>query len=655
MLTFFRLTCLLFVLLTLGTADIYPFIDSQEYSSGELGPYPTQTFFSDLDVIAPVANVVVEPNGNVSHERFVTWAAHGDNIVPKGPQLLDAKSLSVVYQGPQLGEDTFGISVQACNGSDYLLWWAGTNIEGRASGNHYIFNSTYHLVWNVSAVSLRSADAHDIFLTSDCHVVFTSYQPKPFELESFGLTDNSWLLDSYFQEVDLATNELLFQWRASDHVDLTDSWWTPELEDQGIMKDHAWDFFHINSVQKDHRGNFLISARHTSAVYYINGTTGAIIWTLGGKRNDFLDLSDGNATDFSWQHHARWTDNGLTSMSLFDDRSCGYIQAEDPVSRGIIVSLNFEAMTVSLDRNFRACSNITSVRKGGMQVLENGNVLLGYGSEPAFTEFSSGQTVVWAVHFGPVMMGIDRETADNYRTYKVNWTGNPYWGPKIAAGPSFNGTPITLMNVQYEDALEGAVNDTAYFSWNGATKLDSWLILAANESTNVINLDSVLQHVNKTGFETAIFIGEQARYICAIAVSEGNELLGMTPMLDMEGGAIIEVTSKTLVRQYSAFTNRWAREGDHHQVHIDFAKIIVIFVILLLAIFLFCSPAMLKDSVWAGVRRLGGYRRLKSADLIESQKDDCYGHSSREMSEINSTMVLMSHGQAIGDVDVENR
>lgn len=158
-------------------------------------------------------------------------------------------------------------------------------------------------------------------------MVFTIIEPRPYDLLEFGI-ENGWLMDSYIQEIDIATRTVLFQWRASDHVDIRDSFWdinirAPEFGPFGKTLGDSWDFFHINSVQKDAHGNFLISSRHFSSIYYIDGRTGDVSWTLGGKRNNFADLSNGDATDFTWQHHARWANKDLTSISLFDDRSCG--------------------------------------------------------------------------------------------------------------------------------------------------------------------------------------------------------------------------------------------------------------------------------------------------------------------------------------------
>jgi hypothetical protein len=56
-------------------------------------------------------------------------------------------------------------------------------------------------------------------------------------------------------------------------------------------KGRPWDFYHINTVDKDPAGNYLVSGRLTRSIIYIIGTSGDIIWRLGGKRNDF------------WRHH----------------------------------------------------------------------------------------------------------------------------------------------------------------------------------------------------------------------------------------------------------------------------------------------------------------------------------------------------------------
>lgn len=66
------------------------------------------------------------------------------------------------------------------------------------------------------------------------------------------------------------------------------------------------DYFHVNSINKGQDGYYLVSIRHTHQVLCINGVSGDILWALGGASQDLEDLSDGAATSFMWQHHARW-------------------------------------------------------------------------------------------------------------------------------------------------------------------------------------------------------------------------------------------------------------------------------------------------------------------------------------------------------------
>jgi len=64
--------------------------------------------------------------------------------------------------------------------------------------------------------------------------------------------------------------KLLFQWRASDHVPLADSY--KDRGNDGRTKETSYDFFHLNSIEKDESGNYLISSRHVHTLYYLDRT-----------------------------------------------------------------------------------------------------------------------------------------------------------------------------------------------------------------------------------------------------------------------------------------------------------------------------------------------------------------------------------------------
>lgn len=49
----------------------------------------------------------------------------------------------------------------------------------------------------------------------------------------------------------------------------------------------AFDSHHLNAVSRDDDGNFIISLRGSSTVYYIDRSTKKILWRLGGKKSNF--------------------------------------------------------------------------------------------------------------------------------------------------------------------------------------------------------------------------------------------------------------------------------------------------------------------------------------------------------------------------------
>ena len=170
------------------------------------------------------------------------------------------------------------------------------------------------------------------------------------------------------------------------------------------------------------------------------------------------------------------------------------------------------------------------------------------------------------VRLGPLNRG--RDSADNYRALKVNWTGTPSWSPKIAAGPAKAVTQIlpSKLRVAHNSTT---LNDTAYFSWNGATEVAKWVILASNDTAAALNTTSAIwAEVSKTGFECNITVGVKARYVRALAVNTNGRTLGATPVLDMKTGSttdeIFDLQAYN-VAEGSVFGSTWRILAAHVQ------------------------------------------------------------------------------------------
>lgn len=198
------------------------------------------------------------------------------------------------------------------------------------------------------------------------------------------------------QEVDI-TGRIVFQWRALDHFPITVSYEN--------LKAPSIRYFHMNAVWLDTDGNFLISGRHSSLIAKIHRTTGAVLWVLGGKANQFVFSSASGITDapeFSYQHDIRRLPNG--HISLFDNGT----QRTPQWSRGVEYELDEVNKTCKLVWQFRHSPDIYAGVQGAMQTLADGHRLLAWGSgllnsQTAITEVDQSGTVVFEAQL-PNMM-----------------------------------------------------------------------------------------------------------------------------------------------------------------------------------------------------------------------------------------------------------
>jgi hypothetical protein len=533
--TFLTLALVALPLGHLALADQAPYTGS-DFQSKDFGLYPTQTYESSpLEV--PVFQVNQAAGDDVDSADRVFISPRGTAVGQIAPMMFNSDDLSLVWSDPSY-KTTFGVRVQEYNNSDYITFWRGAiKSAGYGSGSYIMLDHNYNVAYNLTTKSLTvGGDIHEIELTDDGTALMSAYEPMEYDLTAYNIT-NGWLADSIFEEIDIATNNLIFSWRASEHIALNASYADPGAT--GISQDNPYDFFHINSIEKDDSGNYLISARHTHGIYYINGTNGDIIWTMGGKDNQFEDKSDGQATNFAWQHDARWRNTNLTEMTLFDNGAADWVKTENE-TRGLWLSIDYDDMSVTLKQDYISPEGILSISQGSVQVLSNGNVFMGYGSNGAFIEYTNDGKAIWDVQFGI----IGNSSVQSYRAYKQSWQGFPGWNPSISA------------------AGNGSDNTTVYMSWNGATEIKQWAILASNSSSSLATADELWKNVTKTGFETNVTVGANARYIRAAALNADGEVLGATGIVDVNDGSIASADSKVDIGTGDANTTVTSSSSD---------------------------------------------------------------------------------------------
>ncbi|KAI1021720.1 hypothetical protein LB503_013238 [Fusarium chuoi] len=514
-------------LATPSLADDAPVNDLKAYNKGFLGQFPSQDFRSS-EVVAPVFQISTFNPNLVDDSGFLFLTMeHGDK---SGPAIFSSKDLSLVYADISYAK-TFDARAQVKSGGKYL-----TFIEG---GRCHAFDANYQNKWTVEIEDLGTTQGsiHEFeFTTQGGTALMTAVQDVRYNLTALGGEMDGWLSDSIFQEVELETNRVTNVWRSFTHVNLTDTMvkYSPK---KTFMHGDGFDWFHIDSVSKTSKGHYLVSSRSLSAIILLQADSLNPRWVLGGKRNQFKDLSGGNATNFANQYDAKFVQGNESQISFFDNRvtTSGSCSGEN-CSRGVVVELDYEEMTVRLLREFYHPQKISSGSGGSVQGLDNGNFLIGWGANPGITEHASNGTVVMDIQRGVIPHATDGDPdldMSVYRAWKMEWIGRPPWGPSIAAAVPGN----------------EATNATIYVSWNGDTQVDRWEVYVGEDDKNATSSPRLLANSSRFGFETEIILETLPlpRSARAIGVSKSGKMLGSTATVNLASGELHGNSSSTWI------------------------------------------------------------------------------------------------------------
>jgi outer membrane protein assembly factor BamB len=374
------------------------------------------------------------------------------------------------------------------SGKPALAWWEGTINGGIGAGDVVLADSTYREISRIHAGNGRRADLHEFQLTAQGTALLLADAGVAATDAPGGTGLAGQVIDCAVQEIDLQTGAVRFEWHTITDIAIDESYVDPPANPTASI----YDYVHANSIEVDHDGTLLVSARNTSTVYKIDRTTGAIVWRLGGKQSDF---AMGTGATFSWQHDARRQADG--TLTIFDDG------ASPGHSRGIVLRLDEQAKTATLVRAFEHPAPLLARSQGNMQVLPGGNVLIGWGDAGYVSEFSANGKIVFDATYPAAVQ--------SYRNYRQAWTGRPADLPAAAAvsGPG------------------GSV--TAFASWNGATEVARWDVLAG-PSAGALKLAG---SVPRSGFETSIPVRGPAQWVQVVARNARGAVLGSSPIVNV--------------------------------------------------------------------------------------------------------------------------
>ncbi len=421
-----------------------------------------QSFRSAPGLHPPKVSVTVfarsaKPGGEI-------FAAPYDGAGSTGPMIFEPDGQLIWMRPLPEDVDATNLQVQELNGKRVLTWWQGyVPKNGFGLGEEIVANSAYRTIMHVKAGNGYEADLHDFRIERGGTAVLTAFSTIRCNLSSIGGPSNGDVTNASFQELDLKTGLVRREWTGLDHVALRASYSSP----RDASSSWPFDYLHINTIDPRSDGTTLLSARNTSALYVIDDETGQIITTIGGRKPT-VRMEPSAQT--AYQHDATTLPDG--EISIFDNGGSPF---EHPQSRALIIALAHGGTVDTVVRELTHSPPLRSSSQGSVQLLGGGDWFVGWGSNAYFSEFTPGGRLIYDSHLAGA-------STASYRGYRFPWHGMPASRPSIATAHT-KGSGIEV-----------------YASWNGATGVASWQLLAGASRGRLREIATV----ERTGFETAM-------------------------------------------------------------------------------------------------------------------------------------------------------
>jgi hypothetical protein len=303
-------------------------------------------------------------------------------------------------------EEIPGELKQQPNGN-FTLYRGLSRGSQRVPGHYVEFAPAGDSIRAVSVAPPRYLDNHELWIRSGPdgleRLHFFTYDHRTVDLSAVGVPG----------QISVAGHQLLrlrpdgtteFEWDAWDHLRI-DEWIEGPYPDPGDPREPDYD--HPNSLTFDRDGNYLISMRNLAQIIKVDASTGAVLWRLGGVRNEFSFVND-PLGGFSAQHTVQVLPNG--NLLLYDNGT----RHEPQESRAVEYALDLGARSATLVWEFRHQPPIYTPFVGLAQRLASGNTFIAYGQVGHATEVGPDGSVAWEAD-----LSLDGRPAFVYRMVRI--------------------------------------------------------------------------------------------------------------------------------------------------------------------------------------------------------------------------------------------
>lgn len=219
---------------------------------------------------------------------------------------------------------------------------------------------------------------HDVLVQPDGSSWLMCDETRVMDLSDVGGMTGARVTGTVVQHLDPAGG-LIFEWSPFDHFELTDV-------DLDTRSGPTVNWTHGNALDLDADGNLLVSFRTLSEITKIDSHTGAVLWRMGGLRNQFAFPASG--PPFVGQHGLRAAGGDLM---LLDNLG------ESDGSRAERYALDEVGRTARLIGTYAPTSAAWASLGGTTQPLPGGRTLVAFGSGGVVQEYDSEGAVVWEI------------------------------------------------------------------------------------------------------------------------------------------------------------------------------------------------------------------------------------------------------------------
>ncbi|KAB8233076.1 uncharacterized protein BDW43DRAFT_300541 [Aspergillus alliaceus] len=457
-----------------------------------------EVYYKDRDRVSP-GYWFVAPYGNIDPEP----PSQQYKPYQIGPYIYDGDGMLIWAGSPMFdNRNVFDFkAVHSIGNKPHLsLVWQFA-YDKSDNGHGVILDNGYNIRKKIPMPNEYGAfDIHEFNVLDDGRTAMAiNYREHEIALDTLDRPgEHTHVLSGGFAQLDLRTEQITYLWDGIDKIALSES--VAINKEYPAVGPPGWDYVHINSIDKNDHGDYIISYRFTNTIYMVSGQDGAIMWRLGGQFSDFeQDFT------FSKQHDAKFIESNGTHhiISLLNNASDEQSNDED-VSSALFVELDTTTSPKTarvIRRHNRPDGGLTRLR-GNAQLLPNNNAFVGWSERGYISEFSPEGDVLLNANFVS-------SRYSTYRAYKFAFTGRPSAPPDLVS--SVWGTDQTDLTTIF------------YVSWNGATDVAGWNFYAraARNGHPVL-----VGNATKTDFETMFIARGYLDWVTAEAVDHQGRVMG---------------------------------------------------------------------------------------------------------------------------------